>query len=296
MYISYKGFLGSTFSDYLPAGQADSLSANLIAGTTYYLDVASASTPLDISIAFNGQVLGEHTFVPAGDVFTFTPSVSGVYGLGVDTAMGNAGSYTLVGVPAVHVTDTTTGVSSLPPMHPYGGPVAGLADEYINLTSDNINITATTPNVFLHSGAGEDALQVSAGTNVLDGSTGSNFLVGGTGPDTFFIDDRNAPADIWSTLVNFHSGDAATIWGVSPNDFNFSYRDNDGAAGFTGLTITASAPGRANASLTLAGYSTNDLSNGRLSTSFGFDPASGSPYAYIHANLYEGLACQEVSS
>jgi hypothetical protein len=38
---------------------------------------------------------------------------------------------------------------------------------------------------------------------VLNGSTGSSFLYGGTGKDTFFVDDRNPPADssIWSTVV-----------------------------------------------------------------------------------------------
>jgi hypothetical protein len=71
---------------------------------------------------------------------------------------------------------------------------------------------------------------------------------------------------------------------VSPNDFAFNYNDNAGAAGFRGLTITASAPGRPNASLTMAGYSTADLHNGRLSVAFGTDPVSGSHYANIHAN------------
>ncbi|MDQ2762255.1 MAG: hypothetical protein M3Y22_01800 [Pseudomonadota bacterium] len=45
MYIDYKGFLGSTYSDYLPLGQVDSFSADLVAGATYEIRVVSASAP-----------------------------------------------------------------------------------------------------------------------------------------------------------------------------------------------------------------------------------------------------------
>jgi Ca2+-binding RTX toxin-like protein len=95
---------------------------------------------------------------------------------------------------------------------------------------------------FIHTGSGDDAISVNSGTNVLDGGAGSNFLVGGTGNDTFFVDDRAARIDIWSTLVNFNVGDAATMWGVSPN-FAINWQDNQGTAGSTGLTLHATTPG-----------------------------------------------------
>jgi Ca2+-binding RTX toxin-like protein len=129
-----------------------------------------------------------------------------------------------------------------------------------------------------------DAIAVVSGTNVLDGSTGSNFLVGGSGTDTFFVDDRGPLSDIWSTVSGFHAGDAATIWGVTPQDFALSWVDGQGASGYTGLTLHATAPGKPNASLTLAGYTSADLGNGRLSVSFGTDPASRSAYMFIHGN------------
>src|ERR1044071_2926371 len=125
-----------------------------------------------------------------------------------------------------------------------------------------------------------DAIAVTSGTNVLDGGTGSNFLVGGSGTDTFFVDDRGASADIWSTVVGFHAGDAATIWGVTPQDFSLDWADGQGAAGYTGLTLHATAAGKPTASLTLAGYTQADLNNGRLSVLFGTDSASGSTYMY----------------
>ena len=183
------------------------------------------------------------------------------------------------------ISNMNTGVSSTTPGSAYAGPVGGLQNQCIMITPDNLNITAAAPNSFIHTGSGTDAIDVSkvGGTNVLDGSTGSNFLAGGTGNDTFFVDDRIASADMWSTVVNFHTGDAATIFGVTPAGFNLDWEDNQGAAGHTGLTLHATAPGKPVASVTLAGYTKADLSNGRLTVSFGTDTASNS-YMYIHGN------------
>ena len=192
----------------------------------------------------------------------------------------------LVSTPpaAIAAFDTTTNQPLGVVGQAYTGPVVGLQNEYISITSDSLNIGVTTPNWFIHSGSGDDAIAVSGGINVLDGGTGSNFLTGGNGTDTFFVDDRVATADIWSTVVGFHAGDAATIWGVAPQDFGLAWVDGQGAAGFTGLTLHATDSGRPTASLTLAGYSQADLSNGRLSVTFGTDPASGSAYMFVHGN------------
>jgi serralysin len=134
-----------------------------------------------------------------------------------------------------------------------------------------------------HSGNGNDAISVHGGTNVLDGGPGSNFLTGGSGTDTFYVDDRNAPADIWTTVVGLHAGDDATVWGITPSNFNLNWVNSDGAAGYTGLTLHATTPGKPTASLTLTGYTQADMSNGRLSISFGSVDAN-TPYLYVHAN------------
>ena len=187
------------------------------------------------------------------------------------------------------MTDTTTGVASTIVGTPYSGPVAGLQWEFITTTTDSLAITATAPNVFIHGGSGSNAIDVSHvnGNNVLDGGDGSNFLVGGTGEDTFFVDDRSPASPIWDTVANFHSGDAATIWGVTPNDFTLSWVNGQGANGYTGLTLHVTGAGVPTASLTLTGFTTADLTNGKLSESFGTTAASGgvagSTYMYIHA-------------
>jgi uncharacterized repeat protein (TIGR03803 family) len=184
--------------------------------------------------------------------------------------------------PPLSAEDTTLNQALTPSIQAYTGPVADIQHQYIDTGSDGLNITVSTPNWFIHSGSGNDAIAVSSGTNVLDGGAGSNFLTGGSGADTFFVDDRNAPADTWSTVNNFHAGDAATIWGVTPQDHSLDWVDGQGAAGYTGLTLHAMAPGAPTASLTLVGFTQSDLHDGHLSVSFG--SSNGSSYMYVHDN------------
>jgi V8-like Glu-specific endopeptidase len=190
--------------------------------------------------------------------------------------------------PVLSVNDTSVGTSVSAIAQQYTGPVAGLLNQYINITADSLNIAVTSPGWFLHSGSGTDAIAASSGTNVLDGGTGSNFLTGGTGNDTVFLDNRGPNADLWSTVVGFHAGDAATIWGVTPTDFAINTFDNRGAAGYTGLTFGFTAIGKPNASLTLAGFASADLTSGRLTVAYGTTPdqsgLSGSTYMLITGN------------
>jgi len=167
--------------------------------------------------------------------------------------------------------------------HPYVGPVAGVQTELIDVSTHNLNITATAPSMFIHTGSGNDAVALKSGTNVVDGGTGSNFLTGGSGPDTFFVDARALSSDVWSTVNGLSSGDAATMWGISPSTSTLSWSDNGGAVGSTGLTLHATAAGKPTASLTLAGYNTGDLANGRLGAVFGHNSVNGSDYLYVHA-------------
>lgn len=186
------------------------------------------------------------------------------------------------------ITNVTTNVNSQASGNPYIGPVVGIQNEIIRITKDNLNISAATPNVFIHTGDGDDALDVSAvgGVNVLDGGTGSNFMVGAaTGHDTFYVDDRNPSQDIWTTIKNFHSGDDATVWGITQADFKIAMLDNQGAVGATGLTFSITAAGHPNANLTLSGLTTADLP--KLNISFGhtgdLPGLPGSDFMLIHA-------------
>ena len=251
-------------------------SATAVTGVTY---TAGANGVGTLTLSSGATTVG--TLTLTGDFKGQTFSVA---------AGAAAGSYNVIVaataavVDHFHLFDTTTGVSSIAAGEAYAGPVLGLQNQYIYLGADNLNISAVVPNSFIRGGPGLDAIDVSAvgGTNVLDGSTGSNFLVGGTGNDTFFVDDRAATADIWSTVVNFHAGDAATIFGVTPTGFALDYEDGQGAVGATGMTLHAIAAGKPIASITLAGYTKADL-GGRLGVSFGTE-TNGDNYMFIKGN------------
>jgi len=71
------------------------------------------------------------------------------------------------------------------------------------------------------------------------------------------------------------------VWGVSDKDFTVTWHNEMGAVGAKGLTLLANAPGKATAALTLAGYTTEDMTSGKLSVAFGaIDPAT--PYLYVY--------------
>ena len=105
----------------------------------------------------------------------------------------------------------------------YTGPVGNITQDYINVSGDSLNISVNTPNWFIHSSGGTNAIAVSSGTNVLDGGSGSSFLSGGSGTDTFFINSIQPTVDTWSTVANFHAGDAATFWGLTPEGFSLDW-------------------------------------------------------------------------
>ncbi len=171
-----------------------------------------------------------------------------------------AGMQQLYGAPAgtdIGLTDTTDNLSVGLLGDTYGGPVAGLQQQYIYSGSDNVDMSGGVPGLFLKGGGGNDALAVSSGRNVLDGNLGSNFLSGGTGPgsqDTFFVDGRDT-ATVWSTIANFHAGDTATLWGYVPGVTTLAWADGQGAPGYTGATLHADmrGDGSSTASLTFAG-------------------------------------------
>jgi hypothetical protein len=181
------------------------------------------------------------------------------------------------------VTDTITGATTQEAGQAYTGPVTYLASEYVAITQDSLNITSSVPNAFIVTGAGNDAVDTSkaGGSNVISAGGGSNFITSGAGNNTLFLDIRSA-MDIWSTSTDFHAGDAITLYGMTPDQM-YSWWDNLGAVGYTGLTMMVQVPGQSNATLTMTGYSTTDLGNGRLSLGYG-DQGTANPYLVIQGH------------
>jgi hypothetical protein len=163
----------------------------------------------------------------------------------------------------------------------YTGPVSYLQAAYGYSGTDNVILSAKVANVFIYAGAGEDALQVVAGSNVLDGGGGSDWLVGASGSDggtdTFFVDGRGG-GNTWDTVLNFHPGDALTLWGYNSTTGSTQWTDNKGATGYTGATLSANFGNGtgATALVTFAGLS---LSSTHFTMSSG--SSGGANYLYV---------------
>jgi hypothetical protein len=164
-------------------------------------------------------------------------------------------------------TDEMNQTSGGDPGEAYSGPVANLHYQYLWGSADRTAIRAEVPNVFLKGGPGDDALAVTSGINVLDGGQGSNFLVGGDGRnggfDTFFVDGRGG-GTTWSTVVNFHPGDQATIFGFVGGVSTMAITASDGVTGYQGVTIHSELAGAGtgvNASFTFANIGASTLAS-----------------------------------
>ena len=164
----------------------------------------------------------------------------------------------------------------------FSGFMTELQNQFIRVTPENLNVAATTDNWLIQTGDGNDAIVACGGRNVLDGSGGSNYLTGASGYDTFFTDIRRADSDVWNIVTNMQSGDDVAVWGLDQADFGLLWVDGQGAAGATGLTLLAARDAGPVAALTLAGYTTADLENGTLATSFG--SSGGIPYLLVRAS------------
>ena len=122
------------------------------------------------------------------------------------------------------------------------------------------------------------ALLATGGSNVLDGGGGSNFLAGAAGADggadTFFVEGRAGVA--WDTILNFHPGDAVTLFGFQAGQSTYSWTASDGAPGFQGATLRADlgGPGGANVSVTFARIGLDEAQN-RFTLSTGSTGGAG---------------------
>ena len=189
----------------------------------------------------------------------------------------------------VAVADAGTGQPrAVTPVY-YYGPVSGVEKELILITPDNINVAASGPNWFIHTGSGNDAIAMSSGSNVLDGGTGSNFLTGGSGTDHFFIDARGITQPVWSTVLAMDTDENVTIWIGNVQGVTMTWEDNLGAPGFQGLTLHVGGAGRPWASLTLPGFTKADLDrfwnyDNRVGAWTAYGPQIGGDYIIVNVH------------
>ena len=281
---------GATAAQELDWGAAVSYTATAASGGS---DVVTGFRPGTDSLHLQGTAVASQTVDGTGTTITTTAGATIVLaGVAAPVtpvvdeapAQAQASAAARPDAAAFTVIATATGQATGSDGATYSGPVASLQRQYIWTGTDGVVVAASTPNVFLHGGSGDDALAATGGTNVLDGGAGSNFLTGGTGgdggADTFFVDGRSG-GTTWSTLVNFHHGDALTLWGFQPGTSTLSWGADEGVDGYRGATLHAELAGAGtgvNASATLAGLSLSDVA-AKLTTVSGM--AGTTPYLNI---------------
>jgi Ca2+-binding RTX toxin-like protein len=119
-----------------------------------------------------------------------------------------------------------------------GTPIPGVQIDYEFLGAATGEVAVgTDSNDFFNLLGGDDAAAGGAGADILDGGIGSNFLSGNAGTDTFFLDGRGGTTT-WSTITDWSAGEQLSVWGWKADSRVVVWRD-DGAAGFTGITMHA---------------------------------------------------------
>jgi hypothetical protein len=204
--------------------------------------------------------------------YTYIPLFTGTAG---DSASTSGSGYTVTDLGTNRPDTTATS-------QPYAGGADGPTQELTDSSGDSLAINLTSDNWLIGTDGGNDVIMAHGGNNIFDIAGGSNWLFGAGGDDTFSL--RAGASNAWDTIVNFHAGDWLVVWGISAQD-SLAWMNGAGAPGYSGLSLDATAADGTVTGATLARYySTADFSNGRLTTGFGTDSATGANYLYVHAN------------
>ncbi len=163
--------------------------------------------------------------------------------------------------PRIQFVDTTSGLSGVTYGETYNGPVAGIKSEYLYNGTDAMSFIIPA-DTYIVGGPGNDCIAATSGNNVIDGGGGSNWLTSGSGDDTFFVSGLSGQAT-WDCIINFHPGDMATIWG---NISNIKWADDQGAAGYKGLTLFATGSQGQSVGMTFPGLTSADLAHFSVSS------------------------------
>jgi len=174
-----------------------------------------------------------------------------------------------------------------------GGPgtLTQISQQFVDITTDNLNITSDGPRTFIHSGAGDDVLQATplsssnqGSGHIFNAAGGSNVLIGNDGVNGFkdiLMADADPTKSVTNLFQGFESGDDIVVRGLTLQDFTYSATDN---AARTQLQITATqiANPAIETSIMVSGFTTQDLSNGKLIMGFSSD-GLGSNFMVLNA-------------
>ena len=277
--LSYLGNFAAKVSG---LGAADEIDATTLRWDTY--TYTGDTTGGRLSLLNAGSVVNTLDFVGAYTQSDFnvtrSPGGSAFTNTVIKTTKADAAQ-------TISFTDIVTGVVGSDAASNYADPnVPYLQKSYFWGYDTPVAIRADVGNVFLKGGAGGDALQVTGGSNVIDGGGGSNYLIGATGTDggsdVFFVDGRGN-TETWSTILNFHKGDLAVIFGFKQATSTQNWIDSDGAPGATGYTLHSELAGvgtGTTGSMTFTGID-RATANASFEITYGSQAAQGNDYILI---------------
>lgn len=137
-------------------------------------------------------------------------------------------------------------------------------------------VPATVPPI-VASPQTRDALAARAGSTIIDAANSAVLVGHARTADSFFVDPTAAHGPA-TTIVSFRPGDTVTLWGFVDGTSTLSWKSNQNFNGYRGATLHAELAGKGqggNTTLTLAGFSMNDVRN-KLDITTG--TIGGNPY------------------
>ena len=248
--------------------------ASSLAGLAAYYGVDLSGYQMDGDVLVNQASDGTVYIKSGGNLTTCSNSGLVFFGDGFTTGSGVIANIAADYFAPFYFSSGGINGYTLPDL--YTGPASlGLTYQLIE-AAQNAVVTGSIFNEFIkvsNSNSIGKAVNGNGGNDVIDGGVGSTFVTGGDNHNTTFFLDGRAPGTSWSTITDFQAGvDKATIWGfvrgVSSIDTSFTNYNNEGAAGYEGLTLhfknllpdgqTSGSNANLN-SITFTGYTLQDL-------------------------------------
>lgn len=200
-------------------------------------------------VAIFGFGIGSYRFseVPFSGVLLVDGAEGADVLTGIETLNFGPNSYSLaalrtsVSITTLTYAQTGAGLAATKVATAYSGPVDSLRFQYLG-SGNGETVIGTVSNDFINALGGDDAINAGRGDDVLDGGTGSNFLTGGAGVDTFFTDGRGGTVT-WSTITDWQAGEQLSLFGYQPGVSRLLWLDQDGTAGYRGVTLHADLDG-----------------------------------------------------
>ncbi|HWA22919.1 MAG TPA: CARDB domain-containing protein [Caulobacterales bacterium] len=246
----YNSAGSSIVSGNVGGPNSEHITANLVSGQTYYLQVfpyvSNTSSNYSLSLSFSGGA--PQLFTEGNDNVVLSSPTQNAHGLGGnDTITGSSGADSIFGdggndlIDGAAANDTLYGGTGSDIL--FGGSGndfadAGDSDDGVVMGDGADTATLGDGNDYAYGGTGDDALYGDAGSDVLVGEAGNDLLTGGSEQDYLYggadDDALNGGAGIDVLIGDIGNDD---LQGGLDNDYLYGGLGNDVALGGAGADL-----------------------------------------------------------